>query len=549
MNRRNRILKLWLLCSFTLSVLVPGRVKAQNVSVRTNLAWDAVAEPNLGLEIQAGDHWSVGADAGLKAWPRWLAWDWDSNNTVHWRNFAVVPEVRYYFDQVFRGFFAGADAVYTHYNVGNVQFPFGLYPEAKDYRLQGSFWGGGLFMGYAWWMGSHWRMELEAGAAGGLAAYDRYDCAHCGTKLAEERKVAVVPKLAVNVAWNPVSREKQMASQPRQLVVSGRDTITVLTPPVAFVVQLKEVKAPMTVADSLAKENPWIIPIEKYRPLTYLDLRRPAADSLLFVNYELNSHVLRRSYMDNAAILDRMQGAVEAIRDAATTDELMISVVGLASIEGPQRLNDTLSVRRSRAVADYLSARTGLSRRQFDVVGKGEAWDWFKDQLRAHPEGNEKLMEIVFNEPDPDTREKKIKEDPALYQRVKEEFLADQRNSGYIRVYYSNQPDAVSLKWNGPVTELLKAKQYAQAVRMIEADEALRARAEADAEAANAYGIALYFTALDKKDQAMEDQALNLLQEAARMGSECARHNLEGTKVYGPARKEFEAWQELMQEK
>lgn len=415
MNRRNRILKLWLLCSFTLSVLVPGRVKAQNVSVRTNLAWDAVAEPNLGLEIQAGDHWSVGADAGLKAWPRWLAWDWDSNNTVHWRNFAVVPEVRYYFDQVFRGFFAGADAVYTHYNVGNVQFPFGLYPEAKDYRLQGSFWGGGLFMGYAWWMGSHWRMELEAGAAGGLAAYDRYDCAHCGTKLAEERKVAVVPKLAVNVAWNPVSREKQMASQPRQLVVSGRDTITVLTPPVAFVVQLKEVKAPMTVADSLAKENPWIIPIEKYRPLTYLDLTRPAADSLLFVNYELNSHVLRRDYLNNARILDRMQSAVETIRDASTTDELLISVVGLASIEGPKLRNDTLSVRRARAVADYIGRRTGLIRRQFEIIGKGEAWDWFKDQLKASPEGNEKLMEIVFNEPDPDTREKKIKEDPALY--------------------------------------------------------------------------------------------------------------------------------------
>ena len=524
-------------------------MKAQNVSVRTNLAWDAVAEPNLGLEIQAGDHWSVGADAGLKAWPRWLAWDWDSNNTVHWRNFAVVPEVRYYFDQVFRGFFAGADAVYTHYNVGNVQFPFGLYPEAKDYRLQGSFWGGGLFMGYAWWMGSHWRMELEAGAAGGLAAYDRYDCAHCGTNLAEERKVAVVPKLAVNVAWNPVSREKQMASQPRQLVVSGRDTITVLTPPVAFVVQLKEVKAPMTVADSLAKENPWIIPIEKYRPLTYLDLKRPAADSLLFVNYELDSHVLRRDYLNNAQVLDRMQSAVETIRDASTTDELLISVVGLASIEGPMRRNDTLSVRRARAVADYIGRRTGLIRRQFDIIGKGEAWDWFKDQLKARPEGNEKLMEIVFNEPDPDTREKKIKEDPALYERVKEEFLADQRNSGYIRVYYSNQPDAVSLKWNGPVTELLKAKQYAQAVRMIEADAALLSRVEADAEAANAYGIALYFTALDAKDEAREAKALELLEEAARMGSSAARHNLEGTQVYGPARKEFEAWQELMQEK
>lgn len=339
-----------------------------------------------------------------------------------------------------------------------------------------------------------------------------------------------------------------MASQPRQLVVSGRDTITVLTPPVAFVVQLKEVKAPMTVADSLARENPWIQPIETYRPLTYLDLTRASSDSLLLVNYALNSHVLRRSYMDNAAILDRMQGAVEAIRDAATTDELMISVVGLASIEGPRKLNDTLSVRRARAVAEYIGSRTGLARRQFDVIGKGEAWDWFKDQLKAHPEGNEKLLEIVFNEPDADTREKKIKEDPALYQRVKEEFLADQRNSGYIRVYYSNQPDAVSLKWNGPVTELLKAKQYAQAVRMIEADAALLSRVKTDAEAANAYGIALYFTALDARDEAREAKALELLEEAARMGSSAARHNLEGTKVYGPARKEYEAWIEVMKE-
>lgn len=131
---------------------------------------------------------------------------------------------------------------------------------------------------------------------------------------------------------------------------------------------------------------------------------------------------------------------------------------------------------------------------------------------------------------------------------MKEEFLADQRNSGYIRVYYSNQPDAVSLKWNGPVTELLKAKQYAQAVRMIEADAALLARVEADAEAANAYGIALYFTALDARDEAREAKALELLEEAARMGSSAARHNLEGTKVYGPARKEYEAWIEVMKE-
>jgi len=545
---KGKYLTITLLCALTLTLLRPCETGAQEISLRTNLLWDAVSEPNLGLEWQTGEHWSVGVDAGLKAWPRWLAWDWDQQNPTHWRNFAVVPEVRYYVKEVFQGMFFGADALYTHYNVGNVPTPFHMYPEVENYRLQGSFWAGGLFAGYAWWPWQHWRLELEAGAAVGLAAYDRFECDHCGTKLAEERKVGVVPKLALNVAYNPVSREKHKSRKPSSLVISGTDTITVLTPPVAFVVQLKDVKAPMTVADSLAQENPWIIPIGKYRPLTYLDLKRPAADSLLFVNYELSSYALRRDYMNNAQVLDKMQSAVETIRDAKSTDELLVSVVGFASIEGPQRLNDTLSVRRARAVAEYIGSRTGLARRQFDVIGKGEAWDWFKDQLKSRPEGNEKLFEIVFNEPDADTREKRIKEDPDLYEKVKKEFLADQRNSGFIRVYYSNLPDPVTEKWNGLVAGYLKAKKYAQAVQAVQADAALLSRVKSDAEAANAYGIALYFTALDNKDEALEAQAVSLLEEAARMGSECARHNLEGTKVYGPARKEYEAWIEIMKE-
>ena len=241
----------WFGAGFLVScILLLGSLKgsAQEVSVRTNLLWDGVAEPNIGLELQTGEHWSVGVDGGLKAWPRWLAWDWDNADATHWRNFAVVPEVRYYLKQVFQGFFAGADAVYTHYNVANVTFPFGLYPDAKNNRLQGSYWGGGLFAGYAWWPWEHWRLEVEAGAAIGLAAYDRYECPHCGTKQAEERKVGVVPKLAVNVAWNPVGKSKRTS---HSAVLSGRDTITVLTPPVAFVVHLQEVKTPETEPDRL----------------------------------------------------------------------------------------------------------------------------------------------------------------------------------------------------------------------------------------------------------------------------------------------------------
>ena len=521
------------------------------VSIRTNLAWDAAAEPNLGLEFAVGDHWSVGANAGLKTWPRWLFWDNNNEtNPRHWRNFAVVPEVRYYIDEVYKGFFAGADFVYTHFNVGNVSFPFNLYPEAKDYRVQGSFWGGGLFAGYAWWPWQHWRIEAEAGVAAGLAAYDRFDCDHCGTKLAEERKPALVPKIGLNVAYNPIARDKRKPRQP--LVYSGTDTLTVMTPPVAFVVQLKDVQAPETAGDRLAKDNHWVIPFKKYRPLDYLT--RPGRDSLQYVHFPVGSDQLDLALSDNAGALSQIKEAIILMRDDERTEDLLVTIVGLSSIEGPQEQNDTLSVRRARTVAAWLSEQTGVSRQHFELQGKGEAWDWFKDQLEAIPEGDgalsaeevRQLLDIIGGVKDADERERRIRANAALYTKVKEQLFADQRNSGYIRVYYEDAPDSATEKLNGPVMDLLNKKRYHDAVRAIEADKAVLERMKADAEAMNAYGVALYFTALDNKDERREQEAVGLLEKAARAGSHAALQNLEGIETYGPARKEWEAWKETI---
>ena len=519
------------------------------ISIRTNLLWDAVSEPNIGVEFPLSDHWSLGVDAGLKAWPRWLAWDWDTKDPKHWRNFAVVPEVRYYLSQVYQGVFFGADALYTHFNVGAVTAPFHMYPDVEQYREQGSYWAGGLLAGYAWWPWQHWRLELEAGAALGLAAYEKFDCPHCGDKVGDERKVAVVPKLAVNIAYNPVSRKE--AQRRRALrnvsVVSGTDTITVLTPPVAFVVHVQDVKSPETQGDRLSKEEPWVVPIQKYRPLDYLT--RPGRDSIMFVRFPVDSWELETETGSNAVVLNKLTEAISRIRDDERTSEILISIVGLASIEGPQERNDTLSVNRARVVADYLNAQTGVSRRYFETIGKGEAWDWFKAQLEANPDGHEKLLDIVYNEQDPDARERQIKADKALYKDVKDNFLADQRNSGYIRVYYNNAPDEVTDNYNGKVLPLLKAKRYHDAVRALEANPAMKERALQDAEAANAYGVALYFTALDNHDLDSEKEAVELIKFAARSGSQAASQNLKGIEVYGPARKEFEAWKEIMKEK
>ena len=97
---------------------------------------DALSEPNLGVEWKTGEHWSIGINGGIKPWPRWLAWDWDAANETHWRNFIVSPEARYYVNEVFKGFFVGADAVYTHYNVGRVSTPFSIFPACRFSKAQ-----------------------------------------------------------------------------------------------------------------------------------------------------------------------------------------------------------------------------------------------------------------------------------------------------------------------------------------------------------------------------------------------------------------------------
>ena len=76
-----------------------------------------------------------------------------------------------------------------------------MYPDAKDYRLQGDFYGGGLSVGYSWWMGAHWRIEAEAGIAVGYAWFKEYECATCGQQLGNGDRIFLLPQLGINIVY------------------------------------------------------------------------------------------------------------------------------------------------------------------------------------------------------------------------------------------------------------------------------------------------------------------------------------------------------------
>lgn len=180
----------------------------KGIAIRTNLAYAASATPNLGFEIPVGDRFSLGLNTGLKPWPRWLAWDWDKMVEKKWRHFLIAPEFRFWPSGIYDELFIGADLIYTHYNVGSVKFPFGMYPAVRNYRLQGDFYGMGVFVGWSWWLSDHFRLEAEAGIGAGYANAKKYECAYCGAELGSHRGPVLIPKVGINLVYNITGRQK-----------------------------------------------------------------------------------------------------------------------------------------------------------------------------------------------------------------------------------------------------------------------------------------------------------------------------------------------------
>ena len=75
------------------------------------------------------------------------------------------------------------------YNFGNINFPVNAlgsdFRDLKDNRYQGWAAGAGIAYGYAWPVHKHWNIEAEIGIGWLYTRYDRYPCAVCGNKTAE----------------------------------------------------------------------------------------------------------------------------------------------------------------------------------------------------------------------------------------------------------------------------------------------------------------------------------------------------------------------------
>ena len=176
-------------------------VQAQQMTISNNLLYDATLTPNLRLGVSLSPHWSMGLTAGYRPWPT------SDDVTRKWRHLLLAPDVRYWRDSLQVGHFFGADVIYSHYNVADVNLL--IYGGDKKQRREGDMVALGAFYGYSWELGRRWTLEALVGLAVGYAWYDIYDCGRCGNKLGDECKIFLLPQLGLNIVYHIPIRKRE----------------------------------------------------------------------------------------------------------------------------------------------------------------------------------------------------------------------------------------------------------------------------------------------------------------------------------------------------
>ena len=275
-------------------------------------------------------------------------------------------------------------------------------------------------------------------------------------------------------------------------------------------------------AGQLQKDNPVLAHISQYKPYDRTRiLRRDKA--ALYVRFPLAKSELRTDFRDNREVLDRIIDITRQIMADTASSVKILQIIGLASIEGPIAGNEKLATNRALALQHYIQEQLQIPDSLFNTVGGGEAWAEFRDQLEEmvasqSPQAAElqQAMDIIDQESDLNVRERLLKRmnKGRTWKYIKENILSNQRNSGYIRIYYDYVPDTAAATIN-EASELLTtdcSDCHHEALRLL-----LTVRH--DERAQNALGLAYWLCG-------QQDEALDCFRRAAAQGNADAQENL-----------------------
>lgn len=206
--------------------------------------------------------------------------------------------------------------------------------------------------------------------------------------------------------------------------------------------RLEWVKPILSVAEQIAAQNELLIPNSRYQAFDYsVPLRR--MKGALYVHFPVSRSELNPEFRNNKETLARMLDLVKRIEADTLSSVKKIRIVGLASPEGPLPLNMRLSRDRAQVLKDYLCQNgVQLPQNAFELIEGGEAWADLRDVLQESDlENKEELIRIIDETSDLQEREKMLRRHQEAFAFLTRSVFVDQRNSGYIQVYYDAVAD------------------------------------------------------------------------------------------------------------
>jgi tetratricopeptide (TPR) repeat protein len=280
-------------------------------------------------------------------------------------------------------------------------------------------------------------------------------------------------------------------------------------------------------AGILQHDNPVLAHISEYRPYDRTRILRKEKGAL-YVHFPVAKSDLTRDFRNNADVLDRIIDITRQVMADTTSSVRRIQIVGLASIEGTVDVNERLATNRGEALKRYIQQQVPQATDDlFDVANGGEAWAELRDQMNdvvtemttsgveadgARLAGLREAINIIDTEADLTRREQRLRQlnGGRTFDYIKEHLLADQRNSGYIRIYYDYVPDAAAATIN-QASEYLQQERYNEALQLLQG-------VKNDPRAQNALGVALWHTG-------NQGEAFECFRRAAEQGDDDAREN------------------------
>ncbi len=175
------------------ALFVPS-IRAQQIAIKTNLFYWATTTLNVGGEMSVTDNSTVQLFVGGNPWK--------TSSGKSLRHWVVQPEYRYWFCDVFEGWFVGAHAMGGTFDIANVKRPLGLLPSLKDHRYRGWFLGAGISGGYQWVISKHFNFEASLGIGYDYVKYKKYKGEKNGEKIKSDHYNYVGPtKVALSFLY------------------------------------------------------------------------------------------------------------------------------------------------------------------------------------------------------------------------------------------------------------------------------------------------------------------------------------------------------------